>query len=141
MVELLFVLSLIFFHILDDYCLQSHCLCDLKQKRWWKENAPDKKYENDYKIGLLAHSFSWSFMIHIPVVIYLIYYNQFYTDVTFMFFFTFITNMYIHYAIDDMKANKGYLNLIQDQTFHFIQLVLLYAIYVCSTYIILQNSL
>ena len=49
---------MIFCHVLDDYVLQSPCLCNLKQKKWWQVNAPSDKYKYDYFIGLLMHSIS-----------------------------------------------------------------------------------
>ena len=55
-----FILSaMIFLHIIDDYCLQAPCLCDLKQKSFWEKNAPQKLYKNDYLCALLMHSLSW----------------------------------------------------------------------------------
>ena len=41
---ILFVM--VFGHIVDDYYLQG-ILASMKQKSWWKENAPDKMYEKD----------------------------------------------------------------------------------------------
>lgn len=66
----IFVLySMIFCHIIADFRLQG-ILTDLKQKKWWKENYPDKKYSHDYITALIIHSFCWSFMIMLPISIY-----------------------------------------------------------------------
>ena len=59
--------AMIFLHIIDDYCLQAPCLCDLKQKSFWEKNAPQKLYRNDYLCALLMHDLSWSFMIMLPI--------------------------------------------------------------------------
>lgn len=59
------ILCMVFCHIVDDYYLQG-ILAKLKQKSYWELNAPDKKYENDYRMALLMHSISWSFMIMLP---------------------------------------------------------------------------
>ena len=59
-------LLMIFCHIVDDYYLQGW-LASAKQKRYWEENAPDKMYKHDYIWALIMHSFSWTFMIMLPV--------------------------------------------------------------------------
>ncbi len=42
------ILLMIFCHIVDDYYLQG-ILAKMKQKMWWKENAPDNiHYKYDY---------------------------------------------------------------------------------------------
>ena len=58
--------AMIFCHIVDDYYLQG-ILASMKQRQWWKENAPNKMYEHDYIVALIMHAFSWSFMISIPL--------------------------------------------------------------------------
>lgn len=40
-------LTMIFLHIVDDYYLQG-ILAQMKQKKFWKEQAPDVKYKYDY---------------------------------------------------------------------------------------------
>ena len=106
---------MIFMHIIDDYKLQG-ILASFKQKQWWKENAPDKLYEYDYIWALLIHSFSWSFMIMLPIA-YVMNFN-----ITGLFSIVFIANVLIHAFVDDLKANRKKINLIQDQTFHLIQI-------------------
>lgn len=110
------LLCMFFCHIIDDYKLQQGVLSNLKQKSWWEENYPDEIYKNDYKIALLMHSMSWSFMILIPLITYsLLTSTNLYLDF-------FIVNTIIHFIIDDLKANKKKINLIQDQTIHLIQI-------------------
>ena len=109
------LLSMFFLHIVDDYYLQG-VLANLKQRKWWRNNAPDKLYRYDYLIALVEHAFSWSFMIHIPIMVY------FKGSIT-LLPISIIVNMMIHAFIDDLKANKRIINLITDQVFHFIQIV------------------
>ena len=45
------LLAMLFCHIVDDYYLQGW-LASAKQKSWWKKNAPDKLYKNDYIMAL-----------------------------------------------------------------------------------------
>jgi len=114
------VLLMMFLHVLDDYVLQG-ILASLKQKSWWETNAPDPKYKNDYLAALFFHGFSWSFMIHLPL--FIIGWKYVIASI--------IIQGLIHSFIDDQKANKFRLNLIQDQLFHMIQIasiVLLYLI-------------
>ena len=107
---------MIFMHIIDDYKLQQGVLANLKQKQWWEDNAPDRLYKFDYIWALLMHSFSWAFMIMLPIA-YVVN-----LDITFMFVIVFIANVLIHAFVDDLKANRKKINLIQDQTIHLMQI-------------------
>ena len=116
-VTLAFILffSMIFCHIVDDYYLQGW-LASAKQKKWWEQNAPDKLYRFDYIMALVCHSFSWSFMIMLPWIIY--------AGPSLNFALIAIPiNSIIHAIVDDLKANKHKLNLIQDQLIHLAQIV------------------
>lgn len=116
MSRLFVILWMIFFHIIDDYVLQAPCLCSLKQKSWWKENAPDKLYEHDYIWALFMHSLSWSFMIMFPIA----YVQQFIIGFEFMTIFT--LNVAVHSITDNAKANYKLINLWQDQLIHLGQI-------------------
>jgi hypothetical protein len=121
------LLFMIFCHILDDYYLQG-CLASMKQRSWWENNYPDIKYKNDYIIALIEHSFSWTFTIHIPV---LLYHNFIYLDIdTFVLVILFIVNIIIHAIVDNAKANLLKINLIQDQLIHIIQILITWIIYI-----------
>ena len=110
---------MIFFHIMDDYYLQG-ILATLKQKSWWEENYPQEIYENDYIVALVMHSFSWSFMIMIPFLLY----NIFILGYIHVWYFVFlIFNAIFHGIFDDLKANKKKLNLVADQSLHMIQIL------------------
>lgn len=111
------VLLMIFCHIVDDYYLQGW-LSSAKQKEWWQKNAPQKLYENDYIWALMMHSFSWSFMIMLPIA----YYKGFIIDR--LFVGVFLCNVLIHAMTDDMKANKKLINLWHDQILHLFQIAL-----------------
>ena len=117
-IKIFILISMIFCHIIDDYYLQGW-LASAKQKSWWIQNAPNDLYKNDYLMALFCHSFSWSFMIQLPVLIYSFYTNLFIWNII-----LFIINLIIHAFIDNLKANKLKINLIQDQTIHFIQIII-----------------
>lgn len=130
MYKILILLCMIFCHIVDDYYLQKGVLTNLKQKKWWETNAPDKMYKQDYKMALFIHSFSWSFMILLVPTIYLLLTKD--TDrIIIGLLSLFIMNLIIHYETDDAKANKHMINLIVDQTVHLIQIVLTWIVIIC----------
>lgn len=110
------VLWMIFFHIVDDYYLQGW-LASAKQRSWWVENAPQDLYKHDYVWALLVHSFSWSFMIMLPIA----YTMSFAVDSLFVWIL--LANMMGHAVIDNMKANDKTINLIIDQLVHLIQIL------------------
>ena len=115
-----FILALmIFLHIIDDYVLQAPCLSSLKQKSFWEKNAPDEQYAYDYIVALIMHAFSWSFMIMLPVL----FWGRWEWPIL-------IANMCTHAVIDDAKANKFQINLIQDQTYHLIQIIATWLVFV-----------
>ena len=111
------LLLMIFLHIIDDYKLQAGVLNNLKQKKFWEENAPDELYKYDYIWALIMHSFSWSFMIMLPIAFKM----GFKLDLSFILMF--ILNVIIHANTDDMKANRHQINLIQDQLIHIGQII------------------
>lgn len=120
--KLFLLFCMLFCHIVDDYYLQGW-LASAKQKSWWEKNAPDDLYKNDYKMALFMHSFSWSFMIMLPLTMYTIIMGGTW------YFALYIANLIIHFYIDDLKANKKKINLIQDQCVHMIQIVLTWLLY------------
>ncbi len=111
------LLWMLFFHIVDDYYLQGW-LASAKQRSYWQENAPDEMYKRDYIWALIMHSFSWAFMIMLPVA----YYHQFAIDYKFVIMFVF--NVAIHAFTDNAKANWKIINLWQDQIIHMAQIIL-----------------
>lgn len=120
--KLFILLAMIFCHITDDFYLQG-ILANLKQKQWWKDNYPDDLYKSDWIISLLLHSFSWSFMIHLPVAIYYMVNNL---DYWLGYFVSVLINTIIHAIIDHYKANKLSISLTIDQIFHLMQILMVW---------------
>lgn len=108
-------LLMIFCHIVDDYYLQGW-LASAKQKKYWEENAPDKMYKHDYIWALIMHSFSWAFMIMLPVAFFM----KFNIDNHFVVMF--LWNIGMHALTDNAKANEKKINLIKDQIIHLLQI-------------------
>ena len=117
------LLLMIFCHIVDDYYLQGW-LASAKQKKWWEDNAPQKLYKYDYLWALFMHSFSWSFMIMLPIFIV----SNF--TVTGTMLAVFLWNIFIHAFIDNLKANEFKINLWHDQLIHMCQIVVTWLLYV-----------
>lgn len=120
---ILVLVSMIFCHIVDDYVLQAPCLCNLKQKSWWEKNAPDQKYRHDYLAGLLMHSLSWAFIVMLPIIIILR------GELNWMWIMIPV-NTAIHFIVDDTKANKKKINLLQDQLIHLAQIVITWILFI-----------
>ena len=113
------LLTMIFLHIIDDYCLQG-ILAQMKQKKFWNEQAPDELYKYDYIWALIMHSFSWTFMIMLPLT--------FAGPIGPAFYAIFVINLAIHAYVDDLKANKHKINLWHDQLIHLTQIILTFII-------------
>lgn len=126
MIEVILLLSMLFCHIVDDYYLQGF-LASAKQRSWWEKNYPDSLYKKDYLIALIEHAFSWTFMVHLPIIITMLV-NKTYINV-WLFFLLFIGNWIIHAVTDNVKANKKKINLIQDQMIHIVQIIITWIIY------------
>ena len=111
------ILLMIFFHIVDDYYLQGW-LASAKQKKWWKENAPANLYRFDYILAVVMHSFSWAFMIMLPIAFTM----SFQINVNFVV--VFVVNMIVHAITDNEKANRFTINLWIDQMVHIAQIAM-----------------
>ena len=116
---------MVFCHIVDDYYLQG-ILASMKQRNWWKTNAPDDMYKHDYIVALIMHSFSWAFMIMLPIRVYLFANGMLMQNNIIMYICWILGNSVIHTVIDHLKANKKVINLIQDQSCYMIQIFLVW---------------
>ena len=119
-------ICMLFCHIVDDYYLQGF-LASAKQKSWWEKNSPDKLYKYDYIMALIEHAFSWTFMIHIPLLV-LIFLGHLRYNTT-VFFIVFIVNLIIHGITDNLKANCHKISLRTDQMIHILQVYITWSIY------------
>lgn len=121
--KIFILLSMIFLHIIDDYKLQG-ILASMKQKTWWKQQNEYKDlYKNDYIPALIEHSFSWTFMVMLPIAISLKF------DIGW-WAIAYIVNMIVHAFVDDLKANKFKINLVIDQSIHIVQTVVTWLIFI-----------
>ena len=103
-------------HFVDDYVLQG-VMAKMKQKQWWRDNAPQTLYKYDYLMALLCHALMWAISIMIP------------TMFTGNFIWWLIPiNFAIHFIVDDLKANRHKINLIVDQLIHFAQIILTFCV-------------
>lgn len=107
-------------HLIVEFVFQPLCLGKYKEKDWWKtqyENGevPDL-YKYDYMMGLLQHSITWSCFQVLPWLLL----SDTGHKLTLAFF---IFNMVGHYLIDDLKANKKKINLVEEQSLNLIQIL------------------
>ena len=114
-------LIMILLHIIDDFVLQPICLSKLKQKSFWETYVKDdEKYKFDYKVALVIHALSWAIMINLPLM--------FIVSNEILVFISVIINATIHAYIDDEKANKLNITLLEDQLIHLIQIGVTWAL-------------
>ena len=108
-----------------------------KQKRIKKEVSSfavyRNLYKNDYKVALICHSLSWSIMISLPLILYVLLTinTERYYIYEIYFAIIILSNTIIHAYVDNLKANKHCINLVQDQLSHVAQIFALW-IAVCQ---------
>ena len=72
---------------------------------------------SQYLIALVAHGFSWTFMVMLPIAI------AYQLSPPRFFYLFFAMNLVIHVLIDHMKANLRKISLTTDQTLHIAQIL------------------
>lgn len=138
----IFILFLmLFMHYIEDFHIQG-CLVNLKQKKWWEKQMSNDDmhshytfehsvYKNDYRMSLFAHSIENALFVMLPLIIDLLI-TEFIKGMsnTWIFFISAIVLICItHYVIDDEKANKMKINLVQDQLLHLGFIVFIFVCY------------
>ena len=123
---ILILIEMLFLHCFADYHLQG-ILASMKQKEWWIKQAPNQSefgrsmYKNDYKAALVVHSFEWSFVVLCPTLYYATMKLSIYAIVLYLALL--VVNTFFHCMVDDSKANKKMLNLVEDQILHLGQIL------------------
>lgn len=118
--DIFVLLCMIFLHILDDFHLQG-ILAKMKQREWWKrQEGYDELYAHDWIPALVLHSFSWTFMIMLPLAM-----NSG-EPIGMAFLGIFIGNMIVHAIVDHCKANRRTIPLTVDQSIHIVQIIATY---------------
>lgn len=128
MYECLLLLTMIFFHIIDDFKTQG-ILAKMKQKSFYTEyRYKVNMYRYDHIVALLAHAFSWAFMVHIPGIAYLLLMGKWsmFENAWVAYIIFFIMHMLIHALTDHLKANVYFINLIEDQFIHILQIIFIW---------------
>ena len=116
------LILMLFAHIFDDYYLQG-ILASLKQKGWWEKNAPDKMNRYDYIVALVCHALSWAIMISLPILYVSAWQPHW------VVYLMLGINVAVHAVVDDLKANKRKINLIVNQSIHFVQIIVTWCIW------------
>lgn len=129
MCKILLLLTMIFLHIVDDYYLQGW-LASAKQKSYWEQNAPDELYKHDYIMAVFMHSFSWAFMIMVVPSVYTLINTTNVDNASLLITLFFLINLCIHMCVDNSKANLKKINLVQDQLYHLLQILVTWVAFV-----------
>ena len=138
----IFILFLmLLMHYIEDFHLQG-CMANLKQKKWWEEQMSDNElqshyilehsiYKNDYKMGLFAHSIENAIFVMLPLIIDLLIseFTHNLQNTWILFIPSTILVCLSHYGIDNQKANEMKINLIQDQLYHLVIILLIFVSY------------
>ena len=96
----------------------------MKQKEWWKkQDGYEEMYKYDYIVALIMHSFSWVFMMMLPIAIA----TRF--NVGLIYYIGVLVNAVIHCFVDDLKANKKKISLMDDQLLHMMQILATYILF------------
>ena len=118
------LLWMLFLHSVADYHLQG-CLADMKQYEWWLKKAGEMgldrippKYRRDYLAALIAHAFEWAFMIILDPM-----YHGLYRRMGLVLLMV-VINTVIHAVVDDLKANRHSISLVEDQLIHVVQIAI-----------------
>ena len=130
---IMIIFSMLFLHIIADFCVQNEFMAKFKQKKSWHTldlrdtfNRPDdarkmvKKYQFDYIPVLFVHAFSWAFITHLPLLHY-VFYSKILMPETWCVFV--LIQTFVHMYIDNKKCNKFEINLIVDQLLHLLQIL------------------
>lgn len=116
------VLSTVLMHLLADYPLQG-ILASMKQKSWWKGQTDDKMYGHDWIATLVCHSAMWGIMTAIPSLVTCFILEDWAAGAISILIM--LASIVLHGFIDNEKANRHRINLVQDQALHLAQLLLL----------------
>lgn len=106
-------------HVIEDFHLQGR-MADMKQQAWWEE-FPDR-YRMDYTMVLFLHGLEWSVLVSLPLLLITG------LDVPMWLVPAIVINGFIHSVVDDLKANRFKINLIQDQLIHMVQMASILAL-------------
>lgn len=141
------ILMCILLHLFADYTLQGW-LASGKQRAWWNEQIdkmldmykaqlgyneeldPHKnkqrvdnehqrlkcKYGRDWAMAMFEHSLYWTLVTFAPIIF-------FHHVNDWVILGLVVVNTIFHCVIDDLKANKFAINLVDDQMFHFAQII------------------
>lgn len=112
-------LLMIAMHVIEDFHLQGK-MADMKQQAWWEE-FPDR-YHKDYIPVLILHGMEWSILVSLPLLLITG------LDVPIWIVLAIVVNGFVHSVVDNLKANRFKINLIQDQLIHMVQMVTILAL-------------
>lgn len=119
-------LFMVLLHLFADFTLQG-VLADLKRRSWWRTQCQrhavaSNMYDYDHICGLICHSLYWTLLTFSPLI--------FLGSSSMQALVIVVINTAIHAVIDNAKANKYKINLIQDQLLHLAQIAFTMVLFV-----------
>ena len=109
------LLIMIFLGIVDEFYFQGK-LENLKNK-YGLGYGESEKNKDDWKTALLIHSFSWTFMIHFPIL-YL-------GGITILhLILSFVINIFVHAILDHLATNVGKISYSTSYMGHLFQITM-----------------
>jgi len=119
LIKSLFIM--IFLAIVDEFYLQGK-LENLKNK-YGLGFGESEKNKNDWITALLIHSFSWTFMIHFPIL-YL-------GGITILhLILSFVINIFVHAILDHLATNVGKISYSTSYMGHLFQITMTFVAFV-----------
>lgn len=139
------ILMCILLHLFADYTLQGW-LASGKQRTWWDDqinkmmeaykaahhdyvvteynktrienehNRLKRKYGSDWAMAMFEHSLYWTLVTFAPIIF-------FHRVNDWVVLGLVVFNTIFHCVVDDLKANKFAICLVDDQIAHFIQII------------------
>jgi len=124
MTDIKLFLLVLLLHFIADFNLQLGAGLDkFKSVDWWRKIMGEtiwgtadeqfRKYKHDYKVAMAIHSVVWALVTFAPCI-------WLCTSAKAMLSILAV-NAVAHYYIDNLKANRYRLNLVQDQILHLLQ--------------------
>ena len=125
--SLLILLGMLGLHIVDMFGLNLLSLKMASGKSWYTPGLTLKRSKPDSIIPLLTQGFSWSILVHVPIIALLIIENI--NPPTVLIFITVILQGLVHAYISNENASFRKLNFVENQILHLVQIISIFIIF------------
>jgi cytochrome b561 len=125
----LMLLTMIFLGFVADFSMEGS-LKRYKSIDWWEKNYPNEDHRKDIVAARYIHGFIYSFMVHIPIIVALYYYDI--DIIMFPLFITIASFIGLHDSLDNCLYDKNQFaihSLVFIECFKVIVILILWALY------------